>query len=263
MITFEFFQLFYRRKWRWLTVICVEFFLSILVAQVNGQKLISITVWDFIVDGLAQPFISMVIVPSLFLFLIVDLFVNDFEDGYVGYTVYRSKSRISWLIAKISTLFAGAFTFTLIIVLVYFITAILFGMAFDHRFSGHSIMYENFSPNYVLTMLMSLFVFTLTALGTFIIIITLYTRNSVVPWILGTILCVLSYVTYIRYAFRIAFVWMPTTQMFLLVRLPNKFIENIEVYTFQWSYIYNISFFIISVLLGVLRIRIMDLSKSE
>jgi ABC-type transport system involved in multi-copper enzyme maturation permease subunit len=263
LIPFQIFRFFSQRKWRWLTVVAVQMLFSIMFLQVNYPQQLPITVWDFIVDNMSQQTNSMIIVPSLFIFLIVDLISEEINSNYIEYTIARSKSRISWFMSKISTLFTVSLFFPLVCMMIYFIVALLSGIAIGNQFSDHSLMYKSFPPTYVLTLMFVLFVFTLLALGMLILTMTMFIRNPAVSWITGAGLCILSYATFIRHEFREAFVFMPTTQLFLLVRLPNRLIDNIQYLPIRWSYIYDITLFIISVFLGILQIRKADLLKSK
>lgn len=257
MITFELLQLFFQRKWRWLiiTAIIVGIYLLMIGTGVQEQNL-----WGGLVFVFSQQFICMVVMPSLFICLIVDLIVDDIGNGLIGYTLPRSKSRISWLLAKVISLFASAFIFTSICLLVYLALSLMMGLPMEKGWV--SILFNiPIAPITVVITIMINYILTLTAFGMFILMLSILTRNAILSWAIGAIISIMGYVSWMYLAFRPFNQWFPTAQMMFLSQIPNKITE--DLFTVQWSISYNIVLFITSFFISFYRIRKMNLSRKD
>lgn len=259
MFAFELIQLFHKRKGRWVIALCLILISSFIIK--NSSLFEPLTIWDFIISPLTHQVNCLIIIPSIFLFIISDIIMIDINDQYIGLVITRTKSRIEWLISKISVLFMAAFLFTLICIVIYLIVGIGSGMSFNNSWNSHSLFNVNISPFVILLMISTVYVFTLTAVGTLIMVISLFTYNSIIAWMLGVIISTLSYVSW--HSYKGILKWMPTGQMMFLSQFPNKLIANIEDFTLYWSYAYNILLFMSALLLAWFRIRHMKLTKSD
>lgn len=263
MITFDLMQLFYRRKWRWSIALSCLFLFSFVYPHMSQVELRPITVWDYVLGEFTQQFNCIVIIPVFFLYLTVDLVVNDFQEGYAEYTFSRSTSRISWYLSKVCTLFIAANIYTLGLGLAYLIASFISGMSFEAGFSEHAPLYQNVPPYVAMVTIFALFVTTLTSFGVFVLLLTLYTRSTTMPWIIGAIIACISYSSWMISSYRAIYKWMPTAHEMLLSIVPNKISGTHQELSFQSGITYNIVFFLGSLILGINRFRRMNLGKMD
>jgi hypothetical protein len=235
--------------------VCDHFSFVIFFSRRNGIQ--SLNVLDYIINALTQQFNCMVMLPSIFLILVADLILSDLNNGYAGLILTRARSRLSLLLAKICVLFVCAFLFTMICTVIYLISGLLSGLPLDFTWSSHSLFTEETSPSFVLIMIECLYIFGLTAYGTFLLMVSLILRNTVFTWGTGAFMNILSYVAWLK--MREIEKWFPTSQMMFLSQYPNKLIVNTPGFTTHWSLTYHFLLFTFSVLLGLLLFRRINL----
>jgi ABC-type transport system involved in multi-copper enzyme maturation permease subunit len=260
LVYFELTQMLQRRRWRWLIALALVLAFSLLSTHNVLEEFRPLNNWDYLVTSLTDVFTSMLILPIVFLLLVIDLVVEDFHAGYAGLTLTRARSRVSWMLAKIAALFGAALLFSVGSLLVCVIGGLVSGMPFESGWSAHSLLPSSVSPFFAVIMILTLYVVTLTAFGTLVLMSTLFSRGTVAPWIVAVALCILSYFTWKFTAYRPIYKWMPTGHMSFLTYFPNRLTEDLM--TLNWAFAYNIALFLAALVLGLWRIRVMNLSKS-
>lgn len=257
MIKFELLQLFSRRKWRWVIIGVVIACMNLLMIGTGAQEQ---NLWSGLVTVFSQQFLSMIVMPCLFICLISDLILEDISNGAVGYTLPRSTSRFSWLVAKVISLFAAAITFTNICLFAYLAIGIILGLPLE---KGWEMLLFKIpvAPAAVILTIVCSYIFTLTAFGMCILMLSILTRNVIVSWAAGALISVMGYMSWIYLELRPFNQWFPTAQMMFLSQIPNNITE--DLFTIQWSIAYNIVLFVTSFLLSFYRIRKMNLSRKD
>lgn len=222
-----------------------------------------VTIWDFVLNSLTQQFNCILILPALFLVLTIDLLLADIQKGYISFTITRVKNRFSWFWAKLCALYTAAIVFPLLYTSIYLFSAIICGMEISSSFSNQSVFYMGTPPIYVLIKVLVLHILTLLAISSVILCLSILFRNSVTPSIIGAILIVLSYGSFMTPLLRTTFKWMPTSHMMLLFRVPNKVLvrPDFAQFTYSWSIAYNLTLLGLSCLSCFLLIRRINLSK--
>lgn len=263
MITFELISLFTRRKWYWLSFCSLWLVFSVMAKFLVGPAIRAgevVSVWDFMIASLTQKFLSIVLVPILFLLLIADLIIRDFNDGYLGYIMNRVSRRTTWFIAKSIALFSASFLFTAIIGVFLFIAGVIWQIPLVnslHHPLGAFAQQLRLVPAYMPFTMLSFCVIGLTAFGMFILTLSMFVRNSTILLGIGLFLAVLSYGTYIYYP-QLA-MYLPTTHLKFDHHAP--FNPHKHAITLTWSFVYAIILFSVSFLVGLFKSRTMNLTR--
>lgn len=258
MVSFEIIHFFYWRCWRWLTlsglILGIFFIMGLMV---NGSQ----NIWSYLVAILTQQFICIVIISTIFSLIVVDLILADCSAGLIGNVLSRTRSRFSWLIAKICVLFVSAFLFTVICFLAGFFSGSVLGFPIESGWKFYSLFDAYITPFQVFVMIFITYIFSLTSFGMLVVSISLVTRSSVVSSFIGAIVSFMSYVFWMKINLRPYFKWTPTGQMMFLSKFPNRLTENL--FTMSWSYAYTVTLFVFSFVLCWVCLRKMDLSKKD
>lgn len=258
MVSFELFQFYYQRRWRWLTISGVILGIYLIMGlAINGPQ----NIWSYLVAILTQQFVCVVILPTLFTLLVVDLLLADCSERLIVNVICRAKSRGSWLISKISVLFVVAFLFTAVCLVIGFLSGIVLGFPIETDWNYYSLFDDSVTLFPAFTMIFISYIFAFTAFGMLIVAVSVLTWSSVITCSVGAILNFTSYVFWMRASLRPYFKWTPTGQMMFLSKFPNKFTETL--FTMQWSYTYTVALFVLSFLVCIACLRSKDLSKSN
>ena len=257
MIKFELLQLLSQRKWRWVIISVVIAGMNLLMIGTGAQEQ---NLWSGLVTVFSQQFLSMIVMPCLFICLISDLILGDIDNGAIGYTFPRSTSRFSWLVAKVISLFASAIIFTSICLFAYLVTGIVLGLPLEKGWE--TLLFKiPVAPATVILTIVCNYIFTLTAFGMCILMLSILTRNAIVSWAVGVLISVMGYMSWMYLELRPFNQWFPTAQMMFLLQIPNTITE--DLFTIHWSVVYNTGLFISSFLLSFYRMRKMNLSRKD
>jgi ABC-type transport system involved in multi-copper enzyme maturation permease subunit len=267
MITLEIFQSLIRNKWRWLITAGILFVVSFFIKlslNYNIAKQMEASLTDFIVEGLNQQFLVIIVLPMLFLFLITDTLLRDIENGYVSLLFTRAHSRFSWLIAKLVSLFIYANLFTLLCLVIYFIDGLLLGLPFSEVWAHQLLQAEGqvqISPVMIILSSYILHVLGLTSLGMLVIFFSLLFNSTIIAMGLGAILSIFSYIAWMDW--RGIVKWMITSQMLLSSHFPYSPDPTFTTLTIYWSFGYFLFLFAISFLLTYFWFIRMNLAKRK
>lgn len=260
MIFFEIYQLFMKKRWHWLSIFSVLFVLSFIVQ--HNFKIPPLNILDHIIMNLSQQYICMLIIPILFLTLITDMVVGDINDRTITLILVRNKSRISWLLSKVIILVFTSILFTIGCIFIYFSSAIIQGLPFEFRWSNNSLFEDTNSPFKILMMISVDYVYSLTAFGLFILMVSFLVHyNPLIGIIIGFLFSLFSYISWTLSVLRPFLKWTPTGQMMFLAQYPNRYTENLPGFTTMWSFSYNFTLFILSLLIFMCLVRIKNISR--
>ncbi|CAH1212226.1 hypothetical protein PAECIP111893_03504 [Paenibacillus plantiphilus] len=250
------FELYYRRQSRWLVVyslITIHFLLMGLMS--SGLA----SIWQFVISIFTQPLAAIVIFPILFIIMFADLVSANDSDRFTDYTLTRFKSRVAWFLSKIGVLAVSAFLFTAISIAIALLLAICIGFPMESISSEHSLVGKQSMPLSDLLMIIVVYTCTLAAFGTFVIMISLFTRSARAAGWIGAIMSLIGYGCWMEESLRTYLKWTPTSQM-LVSQLADS--NRGSLLTIQWSFTYNSFLFVLSLLVCISIIRKVDLSKS-
>jgi len=256
MLTFELSQLISRYLWRWIFgigVLCLD-----LLFYLNSQTSAPNSIWEFTFSFLTSPSQSMLILPVLFLLITIDVIRLDITSNFIQFLTVRATARTNWFIAKLTSLFAMSVLYTILVVNIPLVIGMLGGLDTSYVIGEYSVFFQTTPLTSLIGTTLPTFIITFTTLGTMFSILSLYTHHHSVSLVVGTLICLLSYFTYVRYHdIGIAFKWMLTTHMFLLPKIPTKLFSsnNFSAPSFAWSYGYLLCLYITSVILGYMRVR--------
>lgn len=267
MITLELFQSLIRNKWRWLITAGILFVVSFFIKlslNYSTVKQMEASLIDFIVEGLNQQFLVIIVLPMLFLFLITDTLLRDIENGYVSLLFTRAHSRFSWLIAKLISLFVYANLFTLLCFLIYLLDGLLLGLPFSEVWAHQFLQVEGqvqISPVMIILSSYVLHVLGLTSLGMLVIFFSLLFNSAIIAMGLGVILSIFSYISWMNW--RGIAKWMPTIQMLFNSHFPYSPDRAFATLTIHWSFGYFLILFAVSFLLSYFWFIRMNLAKRK
>ncbi|WP_277680118.1 hypothetical protein [Gracilibacillus dipsosauri] len=250
MLTVGLIQLFIHNGWRWLVVTGTLFGLTFFIDRTGVQK--SENIFEFIVTGLTQHYLTLIVIPLLYFLLIVD-FIPKIMASNVIYIRARSKVRLLFYFIVVH--FAAAFTFSVLCFILFFISGWVQGMHVELSWDSAQFFYEEQNPLTILTSLITLYIVTLTSIGTFTMFISLRYFNSVIALGFGVFICLLSYIVWMIYPIRTMFKFTPIAQMMFFSLYPNKISEQVENFTIDWSIRYNLIVLFISIILMFIHIR--------
>lgn len=260
MVIFEL-QLFFREHaWHWAVAFGCLFLSPFLVTHLNGPSLTPITMGDFVLASVTQQFYTLVLVPSLFLLVVVDVGVRSITRGAITYIVSRASSRFEWFIAKVATIFIASLVFSIAALVLSVVDALLAGTSWRTELTTHGVLYiHDFTLG--LWAAMTLWVVTLFALGLVIFALSLYSGSTEWPWLMGILWGILSYIFLMTH--NTTFRWMVPGQMLLLAHVPNRIIQPFNGFSLVWSYLYGMALILIAVVLGGWRAITMNLTTTK
>lgn len=116
-------------------------------------------------------------------------------------------------------------------------------------------------PSAIIVTVLINYILTFTAFGMWLLMLSVLLRNVIITWIIGAIISVMGYFSWISLVLRPYYKWFPTSQMMFFSQFPNKLTENL--FTPQWSITYNIIFFVTSFVITIIKIRTMNLSRKD
>lgn len=251
------FELYYRRQSRWLIVYSLVT-IHILLMGLMSSGLTS--VWQFIISIFTDELAAIIIFPILFIIVIADLVSANYSDRFTDCTLTRYKSRGSWLLSKIGVLFASAFIFTLVNILIAFLLAICIGFPIYQEWESHSLYNSGDVPLTTLAVIAAAYTCTLTAFGTFVVMLSLLIKSARKAGWIGAILSLAGYACWIEESFRPWLKWSPSCQIIFLSPFLGKYTGNLL--TMHWFFFYNAILFLLSLLVCIFVIRKTDLSKT-
>lgn len=258
MLTFEILvQLIYRRRWRWLIATVFLFGISIVLSPGRANGLYS--AWDYLLVCITQQFNTIVLIPCIFLFLVADLILGDFNNNFIAIIFPRLRSRGHLLLIKCCGLFSASMFYSLLCFGVFLLTGLMKGMSLTYASTQNLFGIQlSFAAQVVLVFI--LFVTSLTSFGSLITTGSLLIQNLIIPWTLGAMLCCISYILFMLHLAPIK--WLPSAQMMLLIHLPNHLMSDIPQFGIGWTCLYNSILFACSVCIAGLRLRSMNIQTS-
>lgn len=265
MITFDVIH-FFLRTWKRLLVVGALLMLFSLLSFLffDDFELQNPSIWDHLISTFSHQFISLIFFPVLYTLLIADLLLHDLKENYAPFILARASSRVSWYLAKVSTLFYVAFLLVVVAAGMWLTAGLLKGLSWD-TFSHPTFLHAEElgqSPFLLLALMLLFYIVGLTVAGAFVLWLSLQLENSILAWGGIAFLGVLSMVTF--NASRELFIWLPLSQLMFKVHYPYDQLEpDLHTFTIPWSGTYLIIWFLLSLFLGWLRMRRMNLSLKE
>lgn len=223
------------------------------------------SIWDFFISTFSHQFISLVFFPALYLFLTADLVTHDLKETYTLFILSRTSCRGYWYIAKIWTLFLTSFLFIITATIIWLVIGSVRGLSWDHSFA-HPVFLNaeqmGQSPFLPLILMIFLYIWGLTVLGTFVLLISIWFGNSVLGWVFAMVAGIASITAFNMN--RDLFVWLPMSQLMFKEHFPyGHGDDQLHLFTISWSGLYMILVFLFSVITGFLHIRQMDLAMKD
>lgn len=262
MITFDVIHFFLRNWKRLLIVFSLLVAFSILsFLFFDDVELKDPSVWDFFISTFTHQFVSLIFFPALYSLLIVDLALHDLKENYTPLILARVQSRMSWYTAKVSTLFYVAFLFVVGAAIIWLTVGGLKGFPWD-SFSHPAFQYgeqNGQSPWLMIFLMIILYIGGLTAIGSFVLWLSLWWRNSILTWLVLVSSTVVSMMAY--NSSPPLFIWMPFAQLMFKMHFPYYQAPELYHFTVGWSGLYLLALFLLSIILGWVQIRRLDLIK--
>lgn len=265
MITFDVIY-FFLRTWKRLLIVGILLMLFSLLSFLffNDYELQNPSIWDHFISTFSHQFISLIFFPTLYGLLIADLILHDLKENYAPVILARVSSRVSWYLAKVSTLFYVAFLFVVVAAGMWLFAGLLKGLPWDTFSHPTFLNAEKMgqSPFLLLVLMLLFYIVGLTTVGTFILWLSLQIENSILAWGGIVLLSLLSMVAF--NANRALFLWLPLSQLMFKVHYPYDLLDpDLQPFTIPWSGTYLSLWFLLSLFLGWLRIRRMNLILKE
>lgn len=263
MITFDV-VLFIIRNWtRLLIVYSLLVTFSILsFLFFDDAEIKNPSVWDFFISTFTHQFVSMIFFPALYSLLIVDLALHDLMENYTPMILARVSSRMSWYTAKVSTLFYAAFLFVVGAAILWLTVGSLKGLPWD-SFAHPAFQYgeqNGQSPWLIIFLMIIIYIGGLTAIGSLVLWLSLWLRSSILTWLALVSSTVVSMMIY--NAAPPLIIWVPFAQLMFKMHFPYyQGDPDLYHFTVGWSGLYLLALFLLSVILGWIQIRRLDLIK--
>lgn len=262
MITFDVLH-FFLRTWKRLLVVGALLMLFSLLSFLffDDFELQNPSIWDHLISTFSHQFISLIFFPVLYTLLIADLVLHDLKENYAPFILARASSRVSWYLAKVSTLFYVAFLFVIVAVGMWLTAGLLKGLSWDtfsHPIFQHAGELGQ-SPFLLLALMLLFYIVGLTVAGAFVLWLSLQLENSILAWGGIVLLGLLSMAAF--NANRALFIWLPLSQLMFKIHYPYDQLDpKLRSFTISWSGIYLVLWLLLSLIFGWLRVRRMNLS---
>lgn len=265
MITFDVLHFFLRNWKRMLVVFSLLVGFSLLsFLFFDDVEIENPSIWDFFISTFSHQFISLILFPTLYSLLVVDLILSDVKENYTPFILARVPSRMGWYFAKVSTLFYVAFLFVFVAAALWLAVGSLKGLPWD-SFAHPVFLYADDlgqEPILLILLMMILYIAGLTAVGSFALGLSLWLKNSILAWLVIVSSAAVSMMA--LNANRSLFIWLPLSQMMFKLHSPYYQGESeLSAFTVGWSGLYLLCLFLLSVVLGWVQIRRQDLNTKD
>lgn len=170
---------------KWFYTFAVLFILGILLKYIAPGDCIPkgapLVFWDYLFIYFSYPLVMILVIPIIYCYLIGDIFTRDCEGGYIEFFLSRISNRITYFISKVAIVYITSNLLFLCCIVNIIIISFIYNLPFNGKNYYDVVIYSIKSGNNMITTLViqyGLFVLTLSALGLFILTISLIFNNS-------------------------------------------------------------------------------------
>jgi len=189
VILFSLKSYFLKSKKKWLLTFLVMITISIVLKYNTGvflPKGKDLLVWDYIFFSFSEPIVFLLLAPFMFTYLIGDIFTYDLKYRYLELIMVRANKRFQYFVSKVLIIFISSNLFSLCFLMSLFTCSFIFKMQLEgNYYYDVTIISLEISNSIVHTLIIQyiLFAMFLTALGTFILAISILFKSSVYGFI--------------------------------------------------------------------------------
>lgn len=231
----------------------------------KGEQL---TAWDFVFSSLSNPFMMVLMIPIIFCYLIGDLIVKDYDNGYITLIASRIPNRTAYFFAKFAVIIVAAALLFFGYLTILVALSLMFRLPFHGRLFFSVLRSVDGHWSDILMLLITnaeLFILSLVALGLFILSLSLFFHHPIVGYV-GVIALVLQSHDPV-FNDHSKLLMTPFAQGILALHAPFYFYnvagsphqEILQRFTVLFSTLYCFAAFVIFLLLGWLRIKRMNM----
>ncbi|MCB2293530.1 hypothetical protein LGK95_08350 [Clostridium algoriphilum] len=227
--------------------------------------------FDYLFIYLSFPLVIILVLPIIYCYLIGDIITRDFKSGYIELLLPRISNRITYFISKVAIVYITSNLLFLCCLVNIIIVSFLYKIPFKGKCYYEVVTCSIKSGGSIITTLIQqygLFIITFSALGLFILIISLIFNNSVYSFI-GVILLVLQGRNSVFDDHSKMF-FSPIAQGILSLHSPfyfygssNKIDANFENFTVSYSMKYLWVMLLLLFVIGCFRIRNMNIARKD
>ncbi|MBZ9637645.1 hypothetical protein [Clostridium sp. FP1] len=183
---------------KWIYAFAILFVLGILLKYLALEDCLPkgapLVFGDYLFIYFSYPLVMILVIPILYCYLIGDIFTKDYEGGYIEFFLSRISNRVTYFISKVAIIFITSNLLFLCCLVNIIIISFIYKLPFKGKCYYEVVTCSIKSGNNIITTLTiqyGLFILTLSALGLFILIISLIFNNSLYSFI-GVVLLVLQ-----------------------------------------------------------------------
>lgn len=275
MITYMIKHYFCLNYKKWLYAFVLLFILGLLVKHIAPGVYLpsgtSLVFWDYLFIYFSFPTVMILVLPIIYCYLIGDIITRDYEGGYIEFFLTRISNRVTYFISKVAIIFITSNLLFLCCLVNIIIISFIYKLPFKGKYYYEVVKCSFKSGGNIITTLMiqyGLFIMTLSALGLFILIISLIFNKSVYSFIGVIILVLQGRNTVFNNPSKIFF--SPIAQGILSLHSPFYFYGtsgnldiNLKNFTVNYSMKYLWGILMLFFAIGCFRIRNMNISRKD
>lgn len=221
--------------------------------------------WDYVFSSFSNYFVMVLILPLLFCYLIGDMVIKDYEEGYIALLISRISTRAGYFVSKVVVIFIAS----LLLIIGYLLILLMVGLLFRLPWTGHYYYDVLLTVEVTWRSLLGLLVIQLglsissyVALGMFIVTLSLIFNHPVLCYA-GIIALFIQAREPIFNGPATAFPYTPIAQGILILHAPYYYLNSpneelpliLKDFTVTYSLMFCLIMFAVFFVVGMLRIR--------